>query len=194
MDSVQKMTLIALDGLFLLLACMIAVSGNLPDPGVFFFPLLGLASFRMGRALAFNLIFKPLRDSLGCIELPDSSGAGDNVHATGEGIRRALGELVTCPICAGTWAAILLLFSWSLFPPLGLALIYALAGAGLAELFHWLSESLQWQGRESREVSGLMNRESKKEYYGPMKFSRALREDLEAAGFVYGSKRKGRLQ
>jgi hypothetical protein len=155
LNRTEKATLITTDIIFFLLALAAAWLGKLPDiPGLWFPILLGLAAFRGGRAIAHNLIFSWLRDLFGVVEVEDSSGAGKSNVATGRGVRRILGELVCCPVCSGTWVAITLLLLYSLEAKVGAALIYALAAAGLGELFEWLSEMMFWKGRSAREDSG----------------------------------------
>ena len=67
---------------------------------------------------------------------------------------QALGELITCPICAGTWFAMALLVARAISLDLGNGLIVILAAAGIAEILHWASEFLEWGGRAARERAG----------------------------------------
>ena len=132
------------------------VGHQLPDiPTGWFYVLLGLAAFRGGRAVAFNKVFEWLRDLLDCRIVRDTSGAGENVEACDKpGLKQVLGELVCCPICAGTWFGMALLVANRLHPAMGKGLIVCLAAAGVAELLHWASEFLAWGGRASREQAG----------------------------------------
>jgi len=114
---------------------------------------LAFASFRCGRAIAFNFVFDWLRKPFTKV-VKDSSGAGDSVEATGTGLRYAIGDMLCCPTCTGTWSAMILYATYSIIPNLGMALIYILAAAGLAETLHWQSEKNEWEGRESRENAG----------------------------------------
>lgn len=155
MNKSEKATLILLDAAFFAAATLAAYLGKLPEiSSAAFLPLLGLAAFRGGRAIAYNFIFKWLRDLFGVREVDDSSGAGRSNEATGTGIRHALGELVCCPICSGTWVGVALLLIYALLPEVGTALIYALAAAGVAEVLDWLSDFLSWNGRSAREQAG----------------------------------------
>ena len=150
----NTMTTIVLELLFVALAAF--VGHQLPDiPGGWFYVLLGLAAFRGGRAVAFNSVFEWLRVALRCRLVADGSGAGDNWEACEEpGFWHTLGELVCCPICSGTWVAMMLLVANAAHPDLGKGLIVCLAAAGVAELLHWGSEFLSWSGRNAREDVG----------------------------------------
>ena len=147
-------TMIVLEVLFLMLAYFV-VRELPPIPAGWFYVLLGLAAFRGGRAVAFNAVFEWLRTLLGCRIVTDSSGAGENTEPCKEpGVLHALGELVCCPICAGTWFGMALLVARAINPDLGNGLIVILAAAGIAEVLHWASEFLEWGGRHSREQAG----------------------------------------
>lgn len=155
MNRAEKATLIFLDVFFLVASGGAALLGKLPAiPDGAFLPLLGLAAFRGGRAIAYNFIFKWLRDLIKVRVVDDSSGAGQSNEASGTGVRHALGELVCCPICSGTWVGVGLLLIYSLWAPVGTAIIYALAAAGIAEVLDWLSDFLFWNGRYAREAAG----------------------------------------
>lgn len=155
MNRTEKATLFFTDVIFFGVAAAASLLNRLPTiPDGIFILLLGLAAFRGGRAIAYNLIFLWLRDMFGVREVDDSSGAGKSNEATGHGVRRVLGELVCCPVCSATWVGLSLLVIYSLYRPLGEILIYALAAAGLGEVFEWLSEFLFWRGRQAREEAG----------------------------------------
>lgn len=155
MKKSETITLMVLGGAFMMEAAVAAGKGKLPEvPPAVFWVLLGLAAYRGGRAVSFNLIFKWLRDLLGVAETPDSSGAGNSNNATGHGPKYILAELVCCPICSATWVAMTLIAIYSIHETFGLALIYGLGAAGVAEILTWMSEHYEWSGRESREASG----------------------------------------
>jgi hypothetical protein len=154
-NRTEKATLIFMDVIFFVAALAAAYLGKLPEiPSWAFLPLLGLAAFRGGRAIAHNYIFKWLRDLIGVDEHEDSSGAGRSLSSIGSGVRHAFSELVCCPVCAGTWMGVGLLVIYALSVVYGTALIYALAAAGMAEMFEWLSEMLFWKARAAREEAG----------------------------------------
>ena len=148
-------TMIVLEVMFIVAAYF--VGRELPAiPSGWFYVLLGLAAFRGGRAIAFNSVFEWLRALMGAVVVPDSSGAGDNAECPPKrnGSKYALCQLVTCPICSGTWVAMALLVANAVSPEWGRGLIVVLAAAGVAEFLHWGSEFLAWGGRASREQAG----------------------------------------
>lgn len=116
---------------------------------------LGLATFRMARTLSFNEIAEPIRAPFTYI-IPDSCGAGENVHPRGDkgGLRYAIGSLLACPICTGTWSALVLFIFWVFVPTIGKPLVYTLAIAGISELLHYSACLLEWNSRSARVLSG----------------------------------------
>lgn len=115
--------------------------------------VLSLATFRMGRAVAFNEIFEWLRAPFTEV-VADSSGAGDSVSPRGTGLRRVIGGLLACPICSGTWSALILFSLVVVLPPFGMYFAYVMAFAGVSEVLHWWSEKNEWSGRNQREQAG----------------------------------------
>lgn len=113
--------------------------------------ILSLATTRLARTLSFNTVAEFIRRPFTQV-IPDSCGAGENVHPRGSGLRYAIGELLSCPICTGTWSALLMLVSWVWFR----TAVYVLAIAGGAELLHWFFDLLEWSGRAMRCISGLI--------------------------------------
>lgn len=115
--------------------------------------LFVLASFRMARTLSYNEIAEPLR-SLFTVCEPDSCKAGMSVRPIGTGLQYAIGSLLTCPICTGTWSALALFVLWNLVPGFGTALLWVLAVAGGSEVVHWWAEHQEWAGRAQRCIAG----------------------------------------
>jgi hypothetical protein len=116
--------------------------------------LTGLAAHRIGRMIAFEKVAEPLREPF-TATVPDESGADDTVVARGRGLQWALGELLSCPICVGTWAALGLSIGRLVLPGPTRFVIRVLAIAGLAELNHVVVERLEWGARvDRREVGG----------------------------------------
>lgn len=136
---------------------------NPPTLPLSFLPFFALAVLRMARTLSFNEVAEPLRQPFTNV-VPDSCGAGDNVHPKpGTGLRHVIGSLLACPICTATWSALVLYGLWVIFPAFGKTLVYVLAFAGAAEVVHWGAESLEWVGRAARCVSGLISPDNREE-------------------------------
>ena len=100
------------------------------SPTALDFAVLCAASFKAARALSRERVGSVLRQPF--VE-PESADGSDWAYEepAGEGIRLAVGELVTCTRCAGTWTAAGLLASQAVAPRFGRLLTWSLAaGAG----------------------------------------------------------------
>jgi hypothetical protein len=75
--------------------------------------LLGLATQKLSRLATRSRVMIPFRAPF--TEKPQPAGSGE-VEETprGTGLRKTIGELLTCPFCIGTWISLALLigFSW----------------------------------------------------------------------------------
>jgi len=115
--------------------------------------LIGLATFRAGRVVAYDRVTEPFRAPVTETE-PDEFGAGENVVAEGSGVRKAIGELVSCPTCVGTWVGAGLVVGLQFAPgPTRLA-AGMLGASGLAELLDGAAEALTWTGQAARKRAG----------------------------------------
>lgn len=114
------------------------------------FSLLSLATLRMGRLIAFDKAFSTYRLPF-TKTVKDSSGAGMTVEPKGTGAQRAIGELISCPICAGTWVSGAFIYGLYLIPNVTRGFMAIMAGIGLAEILNALIEALQWTGEAQRE-------------------------------------------
>jgi hypothetical protein len=90
------------------------------------FVVLAAASFKAARTLARDEVTSFLREPF--VEGDAHEGAEEPVE-TGD-YRQAIGELVTCSRCGGTWAAAGLAVSQILAPRFGRLLTWSLAAAG----------------------------------------------------------------
>jgi hypothetical protein len=90
------------------------------------FAVLAAASFKAARTLARDDVTSFLRDPF--VEGP-ADGVDEQPVATGD-IRQALGELVTCSRCVGTWTAAALTTTQILAPRFGRLLTWSLGAAG----------------------------------------------------------------
>lgn len=123
------------------------------SPGFFDLALLGLATIRLGRLVAFSQVMEPLRAPF-AETVPDESGAGESVIARGTGVRQAIGQMITCPICAGTWVAAGLTYGLYAFPDPTRLFLFMTGGIGIAELLHACIEALSWWGSRTRAQTG----------------------------------------
>jgi hypothetical protein len=152
----ERTTYVTLVGLFAGLVGAVALRDHqqehVPDLRPSDLALLGLATFRAGRVVAYDRVTEPLRAQVTETE-PDEYGAGENVVAEGTGVRKAIGELVSCPTCVGTWVAAGLVCGLQVAPgPTRLAAAI-LSVSGLAELIDNTSEALSWTGQAARKQS-----------------------------------------
>lgn len=115
--------------------------------------MLGLSSYRMGRLVSYDLVFQNYRAPFNKT-VPDPTGAGDTVEPAGTGWRCAIGELIACPICAGTWISAGLVYGLQLLPGPTRVLMTIMSATGLAELANAATEYLSWQGQLAREQAG----------------------------------------
>jgi hypothetical protein len=90
------------------------------------FAVLAMASFKASRTLARDEVTSFIRDPF--VEGAAHEGGEDPVD-TGD-LRQAIGELVTCSRCVGTWAAAGLAVTTILAPRFGRLLTWSLASAG----------------------------------------------------------------
>jgi uncharacterized protein DUF1360 len=95
------------------------------------FVVLAAASFKAARTLARDQVASFVREPF--VEGEAHSGAEPPVE-TGD-YRQAIGELVTCSRCGGTWAAAGLATTQILAPRFGRILTWSLAAAGVND---WL--------------------------------------------------------
>jgi hypothetical protein len=90
------------------------------------FAVLSVASFKAARTLSGGEVASFLREPF--VSGRAYEGGEEPLH-TGD-VRQALGELVTCSRCGGTWAAAALATTQILAPRFGRLLTWSLAAAG----------------------------------------------------------------
>jgi hypothetical protein len=121
---------------------------------------LPFATMRMAATISENEVMAWLREPFTVTE-PDSCGAGDSVNPKGDGWKRVIGGLLACPICTGTWSAMLLVALYALVHGIGTIVILALGGAGGSEILIGLREFLFWNGRLARVRDGAIESNQK---------------------------------
>ena len=145
----RQPTYLALSGLFLALLAGVRRRTGDDAPGPFEFVLMALATFRASRLVAYDKIFSGERAPF-TRTAPDVSGTGKTTVPRGHGSRHAIGELIACPVCNGTWIAAALLYGLRLLPGPTRALVTIFAAAGANELLGAATEALQWTGEAER--------------------------------------------
>jgi hypothetical protein len=78
--------------------------------------LLGMATHRLSRLVSRERIAAPIRAPFTHLE---GRGEGPNEvreRARGRGLRRSIGELLTCPFCTGVWTASFLSYGFVMAP------------------------------------------------------------------------------
>jgi Protein of unknown function (DUF1360) len=88
--------------------------------------VLSLASFKAARTLANDEVTSFLRAPF----VQGQAHEGEDEEPVEGGMEQAIGELVTCSRCVGTWAAAGLAFTQILAPRTGRVLSWSLAAAG----------------------------------------------------------------
>lgn len=152
----QRATYAALSSLFV--AAFAILAGRKPNPEAkqeltpFDVVQLGFATYRLGRMIAYDRVFETYRLPF-AETVPDGSGAGLTVEPKGEGVQRALGELISCPICIGTWVAAALVFGLKFTPGPARTLLNVASSVGLAEFLNSANEALEWTAQSARECA-----------------------------------------
>jgi Protein of unknown function (DUF1360) len=109
------------------------------------FVVLSAAAFKAARTLARDEVASFLREPF--VEGRAHEGGEDPVE-TGD-FRQAIGELVTCSRCGGTWAAAGLAVTQTLAPRFGRLLTWSLASAGVND---WLQAGFAALTSKSNEL------------------------------------------
>lgn len=115
--------------------------------------LLAFSTYRLGRLVAYDRVMEPFRRFF-TDTVPDSTGAGESVEPKGVGFQQSIGQLICCPICAGTWIAALLTYLLILFPGPTRVFLTMTAAIGAAELLGAITEALSWSGQYARTMAG----------------------------------------
>jgi hypothetical protein len=109
------------------------------------FAVLSAASFKAARTLAHDEVTSFLREPF--VEGHAHEG-GEEPLESGD-FRQAIGELVTCSRCGGTWAAAALATTQILAPRFGRLLTWSLAAAGVND---WLQAGFAALAQKTHEL------------------------------------------
>ncbi len=152
-DIGRRATYTTLSGIFLALFAMFSKRES--DKGhefkfkPFDLALLALSTYRASRMVAYDKIASTYREPF-TSTVPDESGAGETTVPEGSGVRAALGELITCPVCNGTWIAAAFVYGLRVAPKPARILLAIMSTAGANELLDAAGEALQWTGQARR--------------------------------------------
>ena len=112
------------------LALVAAASRRSPPGTVLDLAALAAATFKASRALTRERVGSFVRQPF----VEGEADTGEDERPAGTGMQRALGELVTCPRCIGTWSAAALASTQMLSPRFGRLVTWSL-GASAANDF-----------------------------------------------------------
>ncbi len=115
---------------------------------------LGFATYRLGRLFSYDKVAEPYRAPF-TQTIPDPSGAGMTVVSRERGFRGAIGDLLACPVCIGTWIAAGLVYGLNLLPRPTRLFLNIMSSVAIAELLDAATEALQWTGQLQRERAGM---------------------------------------
>ena len=96
--------------------------------------LVGLATNRLSRLITRDKVTRAVRAPFTDVE-QDPSGAAHE-EPRGEGITRAVGELLTCPRCAAMWASLALTIGYFVSPRVTRGASFLLGAAAISDLIH----------------------------------------------------------
>jgi hypothetical protein len=144
----MKRSLILLDIIFIMLYIGVMLGfyylGRLPrDIRVIDLILLGLAAARMTDVISTDEIMRWLREPF--VRMQETEIAGREVQertGRGQGIRKAIGELLSCPWCVGVWVAAGLTYLYYLAPNIIWLLVLLLAVAEIGSILQTISTIL----------------------------------------------------
>jgi hypothetical protein len=94
--------------------------------------LIGVATHKLSRRLTKDSVTSPLRAPFA--EFREPAGSGEiNEDVKGRGLKKAIGELVTCPFCIGQWVATALVFGLVFAPRATRLVASVFASAAIAD-------------------------------------------------------------
>lgn len=118
--------------------------------------LLGLATHKLSRIVAKDWVTSPLRAPFA--EYRGPAGGGEVVErARGHGLRRAIGDLVTCNFCVGPWVAGALVTALLAKPRATRAVLSTFTAVAISDFLHRAYQLLGTRREElsaRREVAG----------------------------------------
>ena len=111
------------------LAAVAALSRRPPPSNPLEFAALAAATFKVSRTLSRERVGSFVRQPF----VEGDADTGDDEQPAGTGFQRAIGELVTCPRCLGTWSAAALVSTEMLSPRFGRLLTWSLRASAASD-------------------------------------------------------------
>lgn len=104
--------------------------------------LLGTATFKLSRLVSRDKVLSFARAPFTRFE-GDAPGPEVDESPRGDGLRRRVGELITCPFCIGQWAGSALMGLYLAEPALGRTVTSLLSAVALADGLQFAETALQ---------------------------------------------------
>ncbi len=153
-QKAQRATYMTLMGIFASLFGVVSLTrGKQLELKPLDLALLGLATYRSGHLVSYDKVTEEIRKPFTETK-PDGSGAGTTVVPKGAGVQKALGELISCPICAGTWMAALMVYGLLLLPGPTRVFMAIMSATGIAEWLNSSGEAMKWSSLVARNEVG----------------------------------------
>jgi uncharacterized protein DUF1360 len=111
------------------LAIVASLSRRSPPGAVLELAALSAATFKVSRTLTRERVGSFVRQPF----VEGDADTGEDEQPAGEGLQRAIGELVTCPRCLGTWSAAVLASTQMLSPRFGRLLTWSLGASAASD-------------------------------------------------------------
>lgn len=104
--------------------------------------LVGLSTYKLSRLLTKQKVTSPLRAPF--TDYTGPGGPGEvNVEPVGDGWRRSVGELLSCPFCLDVWIATAGAFGLHLAPRSTRFVLSTFAAVGVSDLLHFVHVDLE---------------------------------------------------
>jgi hypothetical protein len=150
----RKFALIGIEVIFVAAVIIVAVYQPKLEIPWWLIPFLPLAVMRASVTVSENEVMSWLREPF-CVTAPDDCGAGLSVTPKPGSV---IGALLACPICSGTWCALVLVALYALLPSVGTVAIVVLGAAGASEFLYYAKERQSWSARLARSQDGQIER------------------------------------
>jgi hypothetical protein len=114
--------------------------------------LLGIATHKITRIVTKDWVTAPLRAPFTTYR--ESAGSGEvREKSRGTGLRRAVGDLLTCEYCTGPWVAGALVAAWGNAPRVARAFASLFAAVAISDFLHEGYETLRARRRADAAIS-----------------------------------------